>query len=294
VEEADIKEHFAASYDAIEAARADGSADFVHCSRGVSRSASICIAYLMRKDGLSAAQARTHVETRRPIILPNDGFWRCLQEYEKEKDGGRSGVYVPIKTKPLEALEFELPPSWAAPPTHTAARLTVEKSGETVDELEVGDHNMYTFGRSLTCDFQLEHPSASRQHAALVHHENGGVYLIDLKASHGTFINGKQLKPFEASLLREGAAITFGASSRTYTLSGTAPPPAASSRDDNDDEGALAGSKRPFEPPMHKKKWEKKKRRWLNGPKARHKMTENERVAMQAGGGSGCMGPGFD
>lgn len=50
-----------------------------------------------------------------------------------------------------------------------------------MDEYAVGEHSMYTFGRSLTCDFQLEHPSASRQHAVLVHHENGGLYIIDLK-----------------------------------------------------------------------------------------------------------------
>lgn len=42
----------------------------------------------------------------------------CSQEYEKEKDGSRSGVYVPIKTKPLDELEFELPPSWSAEPKH--------------------------------------------------------------------------------------------------------------------------------------------------------------------------------
>ena len=177
VEEADIKEHFEKAYDVIERARAEGSAVFVHCSRGVSRSASLCIAYLMRREGgrcspprhaaclpscralrvvcstrpsapcssvthptgevmvwqswldhtaallaeplpltahplsgWDAKHARSHVESRRPIILPNEGFWRCLQEYEKERSGGRSGVYVPAKTKPLEELEVGVPP----------------------------------------------------------------------------------------------------------------------------------------------------------------------------------------
>jgi hypothetical protein len=95
--------------------------------------------------------------------------------------------------------------------------------------------------------------------------------------------------------VREGAFVRFGASSRTYKLALHAAGAQPSRWEDQEEEEATsAGSKRPFEPPMHKKKWEKKKRRWLNGPKARHKMTENERVAMQAGGGSGCMGPGFD
>lgn len=103
VEEADIKAHFSTAYDAIEAAKTDGSAVFIHCSRGVSRSASLCIAYLMRKEGMSAKAARLHVEATRPIVLPNDGFWRCLQEYEKELTGQRSGVYIPApKPKPRE------------------------------------------------------------------------------------------------------------------------------------------------------------------------------------------------
>jgi len=243
---------------------------------------------------MSAADAKEFVQKRRPIVQPNEGFWRCLQEFEKERSGGRSGVYVPRKTKALDELECELPPSWAAAPTHTKARLVVAKGGEVVDELEVGEHEMYTFGRSLTCDFQLEHPSASRQHAALVHHENGGVYLIDLKASHGTAVNGKPLKPFEAYLLREGAEVTFGASTRSYKLVGIPTAASSSWKDANDEEAHASGSKRPYQPPMHPKKWEKKKRRWLNGPKAHSKMSENERVAQMAGSGSGCMGPGFD
>ena len=60
--------------------------------------------------------------------------------------------------------EFELPPDWAAEPTHTSAKLVVEKNGDEVETLPVGEHTMYTFGRSLTCDFPIEHPSASRNH----------------------------------------------------------------------------------------------------------------------------------
>ena len=78
--EADIKEHFSSSFAIIDAAAASGSAVFVHCSRGVSRSASLCIAYLMRKEKWSAKVAREFVEAARPLILPNEGFWRCLQE----------------------------------------------------------------------------------------------------------------------------------------------------------------------------------------------------------------------
>ena len=121
VEEADIKAHFAKAYDIIEANRKRGTAVFVHCSRGVSRSASLCIAYLMRHEGWSARRARQHVEETRPIILPNEGFWRCLQEFEKELTGQRTGVYVPMpKQKPLDGA--------CAPPPRAAAACCVRRA----------------------------------------------------------------------------------------------------------------------------------------------------------------------
>uniref|UniRef100_A0A7S0NYT0 protein-tyrosine-phosphatase n=2 Tax=Calcidiscus leptoporus TaxID=127549 RepID=A0A7S0NYT0_9EUKA len=299
VEGADIKEHFEKAHEAIERARAAGEAVFVHCSRGVSRSASLVIAYLMRRDGLSAEDARALVTSRRPVVLPNDGFWRCLEEYGKELVGSRSGVYVPAKTQRVEEMEMELPPEWAAEPTHSHAALHVERDGDALETLKVGEHEMYMFGRSLTCDFQLDHPSASRQHAVLVHHQNGGVYVIDLKSSHGTLINGKRLQPHEPCRLREGAAVSFGASARQYRLVGlrTAEPepeegpqlPFAVGIELAEREGGEGGAKKRK---MHPKKWEKKTRRWLAGPKARSKQSENERVAMSAGAGSGIMGPG--
>jgi len=136
VEEADIKAHFGTAFDIIEAARAAQTAVFVHCSRGVSRSASLCIAYLMRQEGWSAQRAREHVAAARPIIQPNEGFWRCLLEFQKELSGERTGVYVPLpKPKPIDEGDFELPPSWSAPPSlGKDASLVVSKGGE---ELEV-------------------------------------------------------------------------------------------------------------------------------------------------------------
>ena len=303
VEEANIKAHFETAYEKIEACRAEGSALFVHCSRGVSRSASLCIAYLMRKEGWTAQKARALVEERRPIVLPNEGFWKCLIEYGKELTGERTGVYAPMP-KAASALEdagFELPPEWAADPTlASGATLRVEKGGETVESLEVGEHEMYTFGRSLTCDFPLEHRSLSRQHAALVHHENGGLYVIDLKSSHGTHVNGKQIAPFEATLLRNDATLAFGASSRAYVVQGvTAPPPAATAGASSSDGATVAeGPMLPGE--QRKRKYTpadaklKKRQKWLSGPKTTSQMSENERVARGAGSGSGCFGPGFD
>ena len=72
-------------------------------------------------------------------------------------------MYVPAKTKRLEEFEVEIPPAWAAPPSVAYAKLSIVKDGEEIDEVDVGEHTSYTFGRSLTCDFPLEHPSVRRR-----------------------------------------------------------------------------------------------------------------------------------
>eukprot|EP00965_Chrysotila_dentata_P189018 6173084-Pleurochrysis_carterae.AAC.1 len=51
-----------------------------------------------------------------------------------------------------------------------------------------------------------------------MHHRNGTVYAMDLGSAHGTFLNGRRLPPHEPSLWPDGAAVTFGASSRSFVL----------------------------------------------------------------------------
>jgi predicted protein tyrosine phosphatase len=54
----------------------------VHCMAGISRSATIVIAYLMSEKRLSFQDAYDHVKKRRRIVRPNDGFIRQLREFE--------------------------------------------------------------------------------------------------------------------------------------------------------------------------------------------------------------------
>jgi predicted protein tyrosine phosphatase len=56
----------------------------VHCYAGVSRSASVVIAYLMTRYALKAQDAYALVEQRRPCINPNPYFERELFAYERE------------------------------------------------------------------------------------------------------------------------------------------------------------------------------------------------------------------
>ena len=60
------------------------AAVLVHCGAGASRSATLCIAYLMKSRGWSAEQARQHCVALRSVVAPNPGFWRALCGYEQE------------------------------------------------------------------------------------------------------------------------------------------------------------------------------------------------------------------
>jgi len=55
----------------------------VHCIAGVSRSATIVIAHLMKKYGYSKEESYNFVKSKRPIIEPNYGFKFQLQVYQE-------------------------------------------------------------------------------------------------------------------------------------------------------------------------------------------------------------------
>ena len=56
----------------------------VHCVAGVSRSASLCCYYLMKKWGWGVEASLGCVRSVRPWVRPNDGFYMQLKRAEKE------------------------------------------------------------------------------------------------------------------------------------------------------------------------------------------------------------------
>lgn len=55
----------------------------VHCNAGVSRSASVCIAYLMSHRKMDFTDAYAHVKSKRECIRPNDGFLKQLKQMDR-------------------------------------------------------------------------------------------------------------------------------------------------------------------------------------------------------------------
>lgn len=74
--------HFDRCADKIHETAKRGGRTFVHCVAGVSRSASICIAYLMKYQRMTLAKAYSYVKSKRSVVRPNPGFFKQLIDYE--------------------------------------------------------------------------------------------------------------------------------------------------------------------------------------------------------------------
>ncbi|KAM3939077.1 dual specificity protein phosphatase 18 isoform 1-T2 [Leptodactylus fuscus] len=77
-----LHEYFETVSNKIQEVEASGGRTLIYCAAGISRSSTLCLAYLMKWRGLTLLAAHAHLTTCRPIIRPNIGFWRQLIGYE--------------------------------------------------------------------------------------------------------------------------------------------------------------------------------------------------------------------
>ncbi|XP_058459531.1 dual specificity protein phosphatase 18 [Malaya genurostris] len=102
--EAELDRYFHQVADRIEQESQNNGVTLVHCVAGVSRSASLCLAYLIKYHRMSLKDAYNHVKARRPQIRPNVAFVRQLSEFEFKLNGTRS-----VSMVYCHALDQELP-----------------------------------------------------------------------------------------------------------------------------------------------------------------------------------------
>ncbi|XP_078083775.1 dual specificity protein phosphatase 18-like [Mustelus asterias] len=79
---AQLSEYFDVVADKIHLVEKLRGRTLLHCVAGVSRSATLCLAYLMKYHQMSLLEAHAWLRACRPIIRPNNGFWKQLIEYE--------------------------------------------------------------------------------------------------------------------------------------------------------------------------------------------------------------------
>ncbi|NXY55254.1 DUS16 phosphatase, partial [Callaeas wilsoni] len=127
------------SVDFIEKAKASNGHVLVHCLAGISRSATIAIAYIMKRMDMSLDEAYRFVKEKRPTISPNFNFLGQLLDFEKK-----------IKTQ-------------SSQPGHISKLklLHLEKSSEHVQVLEAGQSGLSTSQLCLSAAAELLEPQAA-------------------------------------------------------------------------------------------------------------------------------------
>ncbi|KLO07093.1 SMAD/FHA domain-containing protein [Schizopora paradoxa] len=126
-------------------------------------------------------------------------------------------------------LKYNEPPE-ARKPT-VGWRLYVFKGDEQSDPLHINRQSCYLIGRDRAItDIFVEHPSCSKQHAAIQHRqiktkdEFGSIktaikpFIIDLESTNGTLVNDEKIPAARYYEIQPGDVIKFGLSTREYVL----------------------------------------------------------------------------
>lgn len=123
------------------------------------------------------------------------------------------------------------------------ATLEVHSAEGVLETQPLDQKPSYVFGRNAEAsDILLDHPSCSRQHAALVHHNDGRVFLIDLGSSHGTTVDDARIPANKPSHLKDGSTICFGSDVKKYVFRCEV---TGEKRRKEEDESAGSAEKRP-------------------------------------------------
>ncbi|MBN3319284.1 DUS4 phosphatase, partial [Atractosteus spatula] len=80
----DISSWFIEAIEYIDSVKDSNGRVLVHCQAGISRSATICLAYLMKKKRVKLEEAFEFVKQRRSIISPNFSFMGQLLQFESQ------------------------------------------------------------------------------------------------------------------------------------------------------------------------------------------------------------------
>ena len=176
------------------------------------------------------ASWRTGSPDRLAALIHNQS-WDPLQMFGGSRRGVPATNQTPAPVMPTRASAPSIapaPPSisnfvvpeWCAPPHGRAldAVLLVWRGVTLLETVPLAARAWFLVGRLAESDVVLDHASASRQHAVILHHRSGALYLLDLGSAHGTTLAGRRLPPREPTLWHEGEPCVFGASSRTYVL----------------------------------------------------------------------------
>lgn len=126
-------------------------------------------------------------------------------------------------------IKYNEPPEAKIPKVRW--RLYQFKGDDHLPVIYVHRQSAYLIGRDRKiADFPVDHPSCSKQHAALQYRSmpyeraDGSrgrrtrPYIIDLKSGNGTYLNGERIEPQRYVELKEKDVLKFGFSTREFVV----------------------------------------------------------------------------
>lgn len=166
--------------------------------------------------------AQEEDKSKEPEYKPNFGLSGALAK--DEKTGNIKNGVVLKYSEPSEAIMPDK--RW---------RLYVYKGKELVETLHLHRQSSYLLGRDQrVVDIPLAHASSSLQHAVIQYREiekkvvdDDGFrrkedvvipYLMDLKSTHKTYLNGQEIEDSRYYELRSMDLLKFGESTREYVF----------------------------------------------------------------------------
>lgn len=156
-----ISSHFDEAINFIEDVNTRGGRVLVHCHAGISRSATICIAYLMRQKSLSLDEAYEYTKKRRSAISPNFNFLGQLLAFERELNEQRqinNNNNNINKVRPATAIPPKLSLDFKAPLT-TSHKLEKDSDYFTYSPLPKNCLSFFNSSEMTSPSFALMTPS---------------------------------------------------------------------------------------------------------------------------------------
>ncbi|KAJ2622640.1 hypothetical protein GGI26_003086 [Coemansia sp. RSA 1358] len=143
--EPDLSRYFSECFEFIDRARVQHQGVLVHCQLGVSRSASLVIAYVMRTMDMGFGQAYEYVRLRAPCISPNLSLIAQLSEYGRALQsvpdltcsGSSSATCSPVESACGPMAHRSLP---LLPPKHVVGPTPVGAGANFKDSLNILSH----------------------------------------------------------------------------------------------------------------------------------------------------------
>lgn len=118
----DIGAWFQDAFHFIDEVKSSNGKVLVHCRAGISRSATICIAYLMAKKRLRMEEAYEYVKSRRRVVSPNFNFMGQLLSFENQvfSSAASANSSTSAPPSPLLAAVASTPDPDSMTPSHSA------------------------------------------------------------------------------------------------------------------------------------------------------------------------------